>query len=96
MNCKPGDLAILVRSDSGNAGKIVRCVRLHPNTGLDADGRSLGRVSLHPRWVIDPPLPNGAWGLIFTAPDVYLRPIRDSDGTDETLLWAGKPQPVEA
>ena len=27
--------------------------------------------------------------------DKFLRPIRDADGDDETLTWAGKPQPTE-
>ena len=29
-------------------------------------------------------------------PDAWLRPIRPGDGADETLAWAGKPQPVTA
>jgi len=28
LNCKKGDLAIIVRSDSGNEGKIVQCLEL--------------------------------------------------------------------
>ena len=28
LNCKQGDLAIVIRSHAGNEGKIVTCVRL--------------------------------------------------------------------
>jgi hypothetical protein len=28
MNCKPGDLAIIVKSVAGNEGKIVHCIKL--------------------------------------------------------------------
>jgi len=58
MNCKQGDLAIVVHSESGlNAGKIVRCVRwvgtLETNP---ATGFAWTPGACHDFWEIDPPL----------------------------------------
>lgn len=50
MNCKPEDLAIVVRSRLGNLGRVVRCVKLVPagtylgatsSTGIKARARDL-------------------------------------------------------
>mgnify|MGYP006921370785 CR=1 FL=1 len=92
MNCKPGDLAVIVRSQGNNAGRIVQCVRLHISQAHDVDGVPLLLTASGPRWVIDRPLP----GNLQTVPDAILRPLRDSDGEDETLTWAGKPESVAA
>lgn len=88
MNCKPGDLAIVVKSIAGNEGKIVRVLRLHPSPPLQFfDG---------PRWLIDQVLLDSLGRPIDHLADRVLRPIRDSDREDETLTWAGKPQCVPA
>jgi hypothetical protein len=87
MNCKQGDLAIIVKCEicPEAIGSIVRCVEFKP-------GHS-GRAA----WVIDREVHSvkvvngfkfsGGWFL-----DACLRPIRDNDGEDETLTWAGKPE----
>jgi hypothetical protein len=87
MNCKPGDLAILVRARRKSlqplVGQIHRCHEVTHPPGCE------------PHWRFDPPLrlPSGekvAWG------DSSLRPIRDQPGEDETLQWAPVPgQKVE-
>ena len=83
MNCKPGDLAIIVRSIAGNEGKIVRLLRLHTGSSNYFFGG--------PRWVIDAPVTD-CWGFpINSLADACLRPIRDQEGDDETFSWAGKP-----
>lgn len=79
MNCEPGDLAIIVRSLSGLEGKLVRCTEWLG----DREG-------------------NGVWAVkVLTRPgravtgevsDSLLRPLRTTDGEDETLKWAGKPR----
>lgn len=91
MNCKPGDLAVLVRSRvwPESVGKIVRCVRFDP----DRNGL--------PAWRVDKPVGKtklfegrnrpGDW--IY---DANLRPIRDNDEEDEMLRIVGKPQEVTA
>lgn len=79
MNCKPGDLAIVVRSFAGNEGKICKVIR---------DGDEVGY------WFVEFPSPVkwmtgvGACGY---AEDSKLRPIRDQPGTDEIIRIAGKP-----
>ena len=83
MNCKQGDLAIIVRSLAGNEGKIVRCLR--PATK--------GYYTFHgPRWRIDRILPDDFGGTIQSVADCALRPIRDQPGTDEMVRIAGLPR----
>ena len=85
MNCKPGDLAVIVgfRSHPELNGIILTVVEaVAPNIWL-CSGHEIERVS----------------EIYGTRPWIYdekLRPIRDSDGEDETLSWAGKPQKVKA
>lgn len=85
MNCKQGDLAVVVTAKffPEEIGKIVTCVQFKPSLG-------------EPAWIVDPPLgkDESRNGHFFKADWVFdscLRPIRDNDGTDETLTWAGLP-----
>ena len=80
MNCKQGDLAVIVRSFSGNEGKIVRCVRLV----MDTWGWGYGA-----RWVTEPPV-IAHFGLVVPPLDACMRPLRDSDGEDEVLRLVPK------
>ena len=95
MNCKKGDMAILVRTKYRPEliGRVYRCVRLHLDERIDADGVPFSEVGTKgPRWVVKPqPAPN-----LKTLADANLRPIRDNDGKDETLTWAGKPEQITA
>lgn len=85
LNCKPGDLAVIVRSTCGNEGKIVRCIELHP-AGTDNSPIFKG-----PIWEIDAPIPS-TWGdQTPYCPDSQLRPLRDNQGADETLTWLDVP-----
>ena len=90
MNCKQGDLAIFVKSCAGNEGKIVRCAEYAGKKELTWPD---GKMAVCDGWVIEPRLPgwNGQTRNVFT-PDDFLRPIRDNDGQDETLTWAGLPK----
>ena len=80
MNCKPGDLAIVVGyfNDPTVIGRIYRCVEL----------RYAEHRGIH-FWTTDPPQPAPYLGIA----DKHLRLIRDNDGEDETLQWA--PVPVK-
>ena len=81
MNCKQGDLAVIVRSAAGNEGKIVRCVRMVIEGGTWGYG---------PRWVTDPSV-RGTAMPVQSVLDACMRPIRYSDGEDEMLLLVGLP-----
>lgn len=91
MRCRVGDLCVIKPPAPGYSGHFVTC------DAPFGPGALVGSVDRgHHWWVI----PNG-WippdceldnhGR-FIFPDSLLRPIRPSDGEDETLTWAGKPQ----
>ena len=82
LNCKQGDLAVVVRSMAGNEGKIVRCL------ALTVYGAGLG---YGPRWLTEPVL-LGCYGEPQAPLDACLRPLRDGEGEDEMLRIAGRPQ----
>ena len=80
MNCKKGDLAVIVGApsftrkwDRRYLGYVVRCVELLPDK----------------TWWTDPELPAPERGSVITWYDAELRPIRDpgDDAKDETLIW---------
>jgi hypothetical protein len=86
MNCKPGDLAVVVAADNPeNIGRIVLVLgQAHrPGTWVIRYHGHPGVTAVGPCW--EP------WTY-----DYELRPIRDNDGEDETLTWAGKPEGVPA
>jgi hypothetical protein len=91
MNCKPGDLAIVVRAVfQENLGRLVYVLRAN-NTNENEDDEwiidPLGRLRCDHgcRWTDQAPA-----GATFTCPDSVLRPLRDTDGADETLAWKKK------
>lgn len=99
MNCRKGDLAIIVKSWAGNEGKIVRCLF------IDAERSGYETLApggiVHPPepiWIIDQEIPGFDGSLSNYIADSQLRPIRDpgDDATDEMVLIAGKPQEVSA
>jgi hypothetical protein len=93
MNCKPGDLAVVVKADNvASIGRIVRCMSLVP--ALLVRGRYRNRAA--DCWYTDVDVTTWDGSLSRYCPDDCLRPIRDQDGEDETMAWAGKPQEVTA
>ena len=92
LNCKPGDLAIVVRSYAGNEGKILTCVRL----ASVSEQRALGySVELEgPMWVTDRATVNTAGKTDFLMPDDRLRPLRGGSSEDEVLRLVGRPAHV--
>lgn len=89
MNCKPGDLAVIVRTPK--EGHYDMCLgRVVTVTSLRTD---LSYVAWHFKW-------NGATTMggrrghrCVSIPDFALRPIRDpgEDARDETLEWLPTP-----
>jgi hypothetical protein len=90
MNCKQGDLAVFIRSDAGNEGRVVTCVRLTAIEELQLLG---WRLDVGPVWVIDQVVLTTHGRLAPLAADSYLFPIRDpgEDAKDETLQWKKVP-----
>ena len=78
MNCKPGDLALVINQSSAhpNRDKIVQITK---------------RSDLFPdSWVTNPVL-RCYLGMEIHWKDCSLRPIRDTPSEDETLQWAPVP-----
>ena len=106
LNCKAGDLAVVVAPGDGSqcaaTGKFVEVLQL-----VDGEFRTPDGIVLRPMWDGAPrsewvvkyqrPAPQVSLdGLVVTSlydfmPDSRLRPIRDQPGEDETILWAGLP-----
>jgi len=84
MNCKQGDLAVVIRADSIFYGYPVQCVKY------------LGAIkggTVEDYWEIDRRLGPDHHKIMS---DSALRPIRPSEGQDETLTWAPVPEKVTA
>ena len=97
LNCKQGDLAVVVRSKCGNAGRIVEVLMplgIEPLfAGLVWDsGASRGAFCWLVRALGQPlqTFSHGTW-VELPMPDSVMRPLRDSDGEDESLRLVGKP-----
>ena len=90
MNCKPGDLAVFVRSKAGNEGKIVRCIRLATSEEID---RWYHTDKRGPVWLIDQLVVRMYGTSAPLALDVNLRPIRPQpdDAVDEVIQRIGTP-----
>ena len=89
MNCKPGDLAIIIYSPiiPKYLGRIVRITK--------SAGVIEHKGVIYQCWHTIPKL-KGLRGKTIVPEDVCLRPIRDQDGEDEILRIAGKPHEVAA
>ena len=91
MQCKLGDLAIVVNDFEHpiNNGCLLMIVAKAPlgAFAIPADwiGRPLSTFEFNGR----KQSPGGQGIVVYR--DVELRPLRDSDGQDETLVWAGLP-----
>ena len=93
LNCKQGDMALVIRSVAGNRDKIVQCLRaVGPMNMLWPDDR----VTVEFMWEIDRDLARLDGRSTKLVPDSFLRPIRDQPGEDEMLRIAGRPHEVDA
>lgn len=98
MNCKQGDLAVVVRSYAGNEGRVVTCVKLYPAGAFQIPER------FGPIWDIGEAVPriDLITGKLFPSklkgmPDSFLRPLRGDLSEDDADLFVSSPAPkVEA
>jgi hypothetical protein len=90
LNCRPGDLAILVRAHPVASACIGRVVRL---VGVTLISGSPAWSYEGMPWRGGSPMDRWTW---YEIPDAWLRPIRDNDGEDESFRWAPAPEKVLA
>lgn len=86
LNCRPGDLAIIVRCRPGSEVMLGKVVQVKEATLMDAG---------HPGWLVDPvPCPMNSSGFTTRIADRVLKPLRGAPGRDETLVWQRVPLPT--
>lgn len=93
LNCRPGQLAVKVKADPWDEipeGAIVRCINIVHGVLLNVKTGEMveGAWNVEFRGSSVKPGTNYLW----ICSDAYLRPIRDTDGEDETLSWANVPK----
>jgi hypothetical protein len=95
MNCKPGDLAVVIaaRHTPQLIGALVRVLR------LATPGETISRCFFGQSWV-QVCTGESSWLVEkddqqWFHRDCALRPIRDQPGQDETLTWAPVPATPE-
>ncbi len=99
MRCKPGDLAVMCGSITTpeNVGIFLRVTELDPFDRMwrfeDASRPVQFYIGKKKCECFRSSAEAGGNAWI---PDRELRPIRPGDGADETLVWAGRPERVEA
>jgi hypothetical protein len=78
VNCKPGDLAVVI-GEGPHEGKIIK-VTHYEDVGCGPEWFFEGTISFYS-------VAEGQMMDQLTFFDSVLKPLRDSDGTDETLTW---------
>ena len=102
LNCKQGDLAIIVKSDARNEGKIVRCLEfLETDRVPSACGTYMLRMPIkRPTWRVNVVLNYGRergkviHGYAYYASDEQLRPLRGDLTQDDTTTTEELSTPV--
>jgi hypothetical protein len=92
MNCRPGDLAVLIKSTQGYEGAIVEVVSWAGDYEFRNDCTAaswLCKVPSSMEWMAGHQTPAGHLHI----PDSWLKPLRNDPGTDETLEWKSLPSP---
>lgn len=102
LNCRPGDLAVVI-VDGPFLGMIVEVLYKAPMEPFNLPDGYPHVPGKENSWVIKMQRPivlslkynsEKRMTIYACATDSVLRPIRDSDGEDETMSWAGKPDPI--
>ena len=91
MNCKPGDLAIVVRSMCGNEGRVLKCIRLLSFAECVQEQHISDFV-----WETDTPILDSCGDRMCRCEDSILRPIRDGEGNESWFKAAPLPKVLEA
>ena len=106
MNCKPGDLAVIIKPSLRGPqllGMIVTVLHAAPAHDFRLPDGYVQQGGFPGYWVIEfqrpievPTTLGARMARYGTAPDFALRPIRNQPGADETLRWADRPEGVPA
>lgn len=111
MNCRPTDLAVIVKAEVNPLliGRFVMVLEAAPSGEFllpSGKKHSALPADMAPWWICEfqqpvrAPTSSGYWTTTLYAPvpDDFLRPIRPQpdDATDEMVLIAGKPEQVAA
>lgn len=105
LNCKPGDLAVIVadhKTHPGTAGLLCDVLFASPLGDFNLPNGFQTKATTFPSWVIKLHRPVYVLCLdgisratdYAACPDEKLRPIRDQPGEDETLSWCDVPSEV--
>ena len=96
MNCKPGMVVMVKKSKAGNEGRVGAVLRWVEAMQVPySSGASTNR---HAGWLVEgrfratDRISEEPYGVF---PDEWLIPLRDNDGEDQTLTWAGKPSDIK-
>ena len=86
MNCKPNDLAVIVRTGPKSHHLLGRPVTVHC---LEFESTTYG-----PGWTYSPPLKDSHGRPLDFLEDAFLRPLRDpgDDAVDEMVRWCPAPR----
>jgi len=82
MNCKPGDLVILLRAENPAMKKYVGTIRIVVRGSDNRPGA----------WYLEPPVYGGN-GLLASWYDENLKPIRDQPGNEQFVVESRKSLP---
>ena len=88
MNCKPGDLAVVIRPAPQEPRALGAFVKVIRRNGF-ASYTGIGLGANEPRWIVETSskylCTSGRALSRFCVPDALLRPIRPGDEEDEAL-----------
>jgi len=82
MNCKEGDIAIVIRSRANNLGKIVKCVR--PATAEDIEYYWM-RIDKGPAWIVEGNIITRGGYKVPLAFDSDLKPLPGAGLEDDVM-----------
>lgn len=71
LRCKPGQLAMIIKSSVGNEGKVVRCLRLRPHSEFNFP------TEFGPVWEVDTLLLTSHGNWVPAMYDAWLMPLND-------------------
>ena len=81
LRCKPGGLALIIKSTAGNEGKVVQCIRIIPAESVYYD------PTPGPVWEIDTQIVTNIGMSVAAYYDQWMVPINDPNITlDEEAI----------